>query len=569
MTPRVSGTVAGQMKTPTIRDEMDALTAATDSKPPRLRRRTIRLDDGHRVGISVCGEGVPLVMIHGVIAEGMLYARTLRRLAGAGFRVIAIDSAGHGRTAGLGRRGWRWDNYVDLHDQVLDHLGIERAVFLGHSMGGRIVVDLAARRPERAIAVLPVNAAIGGLWDKLTASVAVVPPLFPLGVGLLVTDTAISALQGRRHVGSLARLAAPSLADRIRSAPSLPAALFATARAQGSLDTLRDLGDDGVPVIVLHGDRDLTIWYPNARQAGRRRRRHPRPHRGWPPLVAARGRRHPSGRHRLAARRRARRRPRGEDHVDQGLLRPRGHRADPRPAPVQALPAGAGPPLPHRQRLKPAMAATIESLPALDIAGHRASVPGGRDHPMRVMTRRAAGLEGPPWDLEARAEVGRIFDSLAPEWHTRTSPERTAVVTDALERGGVGTGTTSLEIGSGIGAYSSLLAERFDRPLAVDLSIEMLRLAAAEPGLRVRADACVLPLPDDSVDAVVLVNMLLFPAEVDRVLGPGGCVVWVNSSGESTPIHLLPDEVGAALPGAWRGVAGRAGVGLWAVFRRA
>ncbi len=215
------------------------------------------------------------------------------------------------------------------------------------------------------------------------------------------------------------------------------------------------------------------------------------------------------------------------------------------------------------------MVATIETLPRREIPGHHPSGSAGRDHPMRVMTRRAAGLEGPPWDLEARAEVGRLFDGLASEWHTRSSPARTAVVVDALERGMVGTGTTSLEVGSGIGAYSGLLAERFERPLACDLSIEMLRRAAAEPGLRVRADACVLPLPDDSVDAVVLVNMLLFPSEVDRVLAPGGCVVWVNSSGESTPIHLLPDEVGTALPGAWRGVASRAGVGLWAVFRRA
>ena len=246
---------------------MAALTEGVDSKPPRLRRRTIQLEDGHRVGISICGEGVPLVMIHGVIAEGMLYARTLRRLAGAGFRVIAVDSAGHGRTAGLGAKGWRWDHYVDLHDQVLDHLGIERAVLVGHSMGGRLVVDLAARRPERAIAVVPINAAIGGLWDKLTGAAAYVPPLFALGVGLLVTDTAVSALQGRKHMGAFARLAAPSLADRIRAAPSLPAALFATMRAQGSIDTLRSLGDAGVPVVVLWGDRDLTIWYPNARQA--------------------------------------------------------------------------------------------------------------------------------------------------------------------------------------------------------------------------------------------------------------------------------------------------------------
>ena len=251
----------------TVHEEMAELTAATDSKPPRLRRRTITLDDGHRVGVSICGEGVPLVMVHGVIAEGMLYARTLRRLAGAGFRVIAVDSAGHGRSRGLGVRGWRWDHYVDLHDEVLVHLGIERAVLVGHSMGGRIVVDLAARRPERAIAVLPINAAIGGLWDKLTATAAYVPPLFALGVGLLVTDTTISVLQGRKQMGSLARLAAPSLAERVRSAPSLPAALYATMRAQGSIETLRGLGEAGVPVIVLQGDRDLTIWYPNARQA--------------------------------------------------------------------------------------------------------------------------------------------------------------------------------------------------------------------------------------------------------------------------------------------------------------
>jgi ubiquinone/menaquinone biosynthesis C-methylase UbiE len=96
----------------------------------------------------------------------------------------------------------------------------------------------------------------------------------------------------------------------------------------------------------------------------------------------------------------------------------------------------------------------------------------------------------------------------------------------------------------------------------------MHRLATAEPGARVLADAVDLPLPDASADAVVLVNMMLFPAEVDRVLAPGGRVVWVNSSGESTPIHLTTDEVVAALPGEWTGVASRCGIGLWSVLRR-
>ena len=214
------------------------------------------------------------------------------------------------------------------------------------------------------------------------------------------------------------------------------------------------------------------------------------------------------------------------------------------------------------------MPGAIDRLPDLEIPGHTPSQPDGADHPMRVMTRRAAGLQGPPWDAAARSEVAALFDGLAPEWHTRTSPQRARVVADALERGGIDPGRTALELGSGTGAYTRVLAERYERVVATDLSIEMLRLAVDEPGQRVLADGHRLPLADDSVDAVVLVNMLLFPDEVDRILAPAGCVVWVNSSGEATPIHLMPDEVAEALPGAWDGTWARAGTGLWAVLRR-
>lgn len=214
------------------------------------------------------------------------------------------------------------------------------------------------------------------------------------------------------------------------------------------------------------------------------------------------------------------------------------------------------------------MPGTIDRQPDLEIPGHQPSRPDGADHPMRVMTRRAAGLQAPPWDAGARREVAALFDGLAPEWHTRTSPERARVVDDALDRGGVGTGATALELGSGIGAYTPTLAGRFAQVVAVDLSLAMLRLAGGGAGHRVLADAHRLPLTDGSVDAVVLVNMLLFPDEVDRVLRPDGCVVWVNSSGEATPIHLMPDEVVEALPGPWTGTWARAGTGLWTVLRR-
>jgi len=217
------------------------------------------------------------------------------------------------------------------------------------------------------------------------------------------------------------------------------------------------------------------------------------------------------------------------------------------------------------------VAGALTQLPGIDIPGHTPTSQGNADHPMRIMTRRAAGLHPGGWDDVARAEVAAFFDTLAPEWHTRTSPERDAVVADALARGlpaELSAGDVCVELGSGIGAYTPLLAERWRRVLATEVAEEMLRLAPTGIGHRVLADGARLPLADGAADAVVLVNCFLFPEEVERVLAAAGVVVWVNSSGSETPIHLTPEEVALALPGRWSGVASNAGVGIWAVLRR-
>ena len=191
---------------------------------------------------------------------------------------------------------------------------------------------------------------------------------------------------------------------------------------------------------------------------------------------------------------------------------------------------------------------------------------------MRVATRRAAGLHADGWTGELRDQVEVYFDGLAGEWHTRTSPQRTAVVMDALSRGldtinsPVG---IAVEVGSGIGTYSNLLTERFARVVAIDLSLEMLKSAPIGPALRVQADGAKLPVGDSSAAAIVLINAFLFPAEVERVLSPEGALVCVNSSGEQTPIYLSVDDLVARLPGEWAGTSSRAGEGHWCVLRRA
>lgn len=190
----------------------------------------------------------------------------------------------------------------------------------------------------------------------------------------------------------------------------------------------------------------------------------------------------------------------------------------------------------------------------------------GPDHPMRLVTRQVAFEEG--WSSGRAAKVAALFDSMAAEWsESHVNPTKAAPIRDALARSGLETGGHWLELGSGTGAGTRVLAEHDVDAIAVDLSAEML---ANAPDLapRVRGDASRLPFPDDSFDTLLMVNMLLFPSEVDRVLRPLGSVVWVNTLGDKTPIHLPPGDVIAALPGRWGGATANAGSGLWAVLSR-
>lgn len=194
------------------------------------------------------------------------------------------------------------------------------------------------------------------------------------------------------------------------------------------------------------------------------------------------------------------------------------------------------------------------------------------DHPMRAVTR-AVAFEPDGWTPERQAQVVELFDSLAPGWNTRDVAGRELPMLDALDRGLAAappaTRLVAVELGGGTGLYSAALAERFATLVTMDISTEMIRLVPAGPTIPVQGDGSRLPLPDGSLDALVLVNMFLFPAEVDRVLAPTGVVVWVNSRGPETPIHLTADEVDQALPGRWDGVASRAGWGTWSVHWRA
>lgn len=193
------------------------------------------------------------------------------------------------------------------------------------------------------------------------------------------------------------------------------------------------------------------------------------------------------------------------------------------------------------------------------------------DHPMRAITRSVA-FEHDGWTEARRRQVMALFDALADDWSSRDVPGREAPLLDALDRGMAAAPPAdrrvALDMGAGDGINTRYLAPHFPVLISVDISHQMLRNAPAAPARRVRGDASRLPLADGSVDVLVLANAFLFPAEAQRILAPAGVLLWVNSRGTGTPIHLLAVEVDAALPGRWAGVASTAGWGTWSVHWR-
>lgn len=104
-----------------------------------------------------CGSpSAPLLLLtHGITAQGHIWEPFAERLAGD-FHVVALDQRGHG-DSDKPDRGYAAADYVADMLGVLDSLGVERAILVGHSLGARNSLCLAAAHPERVQAVVAVE----------------------------------------------------------------------------------------------------------------------------------------------------------------------------------------------------------------------------------------------------------------------------------------------------------------------------------------------------------------------------------------------------------------------------
>lgn len=93
------------------------------------------------------GDRLPAICVHGLAQNGGIYAGLGRRLADEGRRVASVDLRGHGDS---GREPpWNAATHVADLVETADALGMPRAIWIGHSFGGRMIAQLAAEAPER------------------------------------------------------------------------------------------------------------------------------------------------------------------------------------------------------------------------------------------------------------------------------------------------------------------------------------------------------------------------------------------------------------------------------------
>ena len=100
-------------------------------------------------------ETTPLVLLHGAGGSHLSWPPGMRRLAG--YSVYALDLPGHGNSPGRGQQSI--EGYLTAVQDWMQSIGLFRAVFVGHSMGGAIAQMLALDTPQRVIGLCLIGTA--------------------------------------------------------------------------------------------------------------------------------------------------------------------------------------------------------------------------------------------------------------------------------------------------------------------------------------------------------------------------------------------------------------------------
>lgn len=141
--------------------------------PADLDHATIRAN-GHALSAFVAGEGRPMVLLHGLGATKLSLLPIVRPLAER-HRVIVPDLPGHGESP-KPRVEYTPQFYESVVSKLIGRLDDGPAILIGNSMGGRIALEVAMRKPERVAGLILLDSAVPGFrWSWILQFMRVVP----------------------------------------------------------------------------------------------------------------------------------------------------------------------------------------------------------------------------------------------------------------------------------------------------------------------------------------------------------------------------------------------------------
>ena len=225
--------------------------------------------DGLQVHYKIVGQDEPtLVLLHGFAASVFSWRKVMEPLSEAGM-VVAFDRPGFGLTARPMPGEWAGESpyspeaQADLTVALLDELGIDRAVLVGHSAGGTIALLTALRYPERVEALVLEGAAVyeNTGTPEWMGPLLRTPPMGRLGP-LLVRSITLWGEAAIRTAWSDPDKITVELISGYKKplqAENWDRALWELVLASHPLGLEERLDEVSVPALVITGERDRIV----------------------------------------------------------------------------------------------------------------------------------------------------------------------------------------------------------------------------------------------------------------------------------------------------------------------
>lgn len=206
---------------------------------------------------TMLGSGPTVLMLHGIGGGHLAFSPQVETLANAGFRAVAWDMPGYGRSPPI--EPYTFKGLAQSCVDLIDALQCELVALLGHSMGGMVAQEVLARRPDRVnrLVLCGTSAAFGKRADGGSADAwarqFVAQRTAPLDAGKTMADVAQKLVP--QMVGPGALPEGLRLAEHCMS--SVPAATYRRALdCLVTFDRQRELAHIRVPTLLIGGEFD-------------------------------------------------------------------------------------------------------------------------------------------------------------------------------------------------------------------------------------------------------------------------------------------------------------------------